>query len=105
VQRMESSSYARSSKTAEAAMDSSRMVQQETTWKQPEQMNGGYKGRYSNYNPHYSSSNLRRRHKQERRENSSDYYETESSPRPGVRVQRSNAQRRNDRKHQEEGEQ
>jgi hypothetical protein len=62
MQRMESSSYVRGSKTAEAAMDSARTVQQETTWKQPEQVqSGGYKGRDSNCDPHYSSSSSRRR--------------------------------------------
>jgi hypothetical protein len=35
MQRMESSSYARVSKTAKAAMDLARIVQQETTWKLP----------------------------------------------------------------------
>jgi hypothetical protein len=106
MQRMESSSYARGSKTAEAAMDSARIVQQETTWKQPEQVqSGGYKGRDSNYDPHYSSSSWRKRHKQDCRENSSDYYEGDSSPRLGGRVPRTNAPRRYDRKLQEDGEQ
>jgi hypothetical protein len=41
MQRMESSSYVWGSKTAEAAMDSTRTVQQETTWKQPEQEQSG----------------------------------------------------------------
>jgi hypothetical protein len=71
MQRMESSSYVRGSKTAEAAMDSARTIQQETTWKQPEQVqSGGYKGRDSNYDPLYSSSSLRRRREQDCRENS-----------------------------------
>jgi hypothetical protein len=106
MQRMKSSSYARGSKTAEAAMDSARTVQQETTGKQPEQVqSGGYKGRDSNYDPHYSSSSSRRRCKQDRRENRSDYYERDSSPRTGGRVSRTNAQRRYERKLQEDGEQ
>jgi hypothetical protein len=104
MQRMESSSYARVSKTAEAAMDSARIVQQVTTWKQPEQI-GGYKGRDSNYDPNYSSSSSRRRRKQDQRENSLDYYERDSSPRPGSRVPRTKAQRRYERKLQEDGEQ
>jgi hypothetical protein len=73
MQRIESSSYAQGSKTAEAAMDLARIVQQETTWKQPEQVqSGGYKGRDSIYDPHYSSSRSRRRRKQDCKENSSD---------------------------------
>jgi hypothetical protein len=106
MQRMESSSYVGGSKTAEAAMDSARTVQQETTWKQPDQVqSGGDKGRDSNYDPHYSSSSSRRRLEQDRRENSSDYYERDSSPRTGNRVLWKNAQRRYERKLQEDGEQ
>jgi hypothetical protein len=87
-------------------MDSARTEQQETTWKQPEQVqSGGYKGRYSNYDPHYSSSSSRRRREQDCRENSSDYYKRDSSPRTGSRVSRTNAQRRYERKLQEDGEQ
>jgi hypothetical protein len=83
MQRMELSSYARGSKTAEAAMDLAKTDQIEVNWKRPEQVqNGGYKGRDSNYNPFYYTSSLRRRREQDRRE-SSDYYEQDSSPRHG----------------------
>jgi hypothetical protein len=86
-------------------MDSARTVQQGTTWKQPKQVqSGGYKGRDYNYDPHYSSSSSRRRRKQDRRENSLDYYERDSSPRTGGRASRTNAQRRYERKQQEDGE-
>jgi hypothetical protein len=104
MQRMESTSYARGSKTAEATMDWARTDQQEVNWKQPEQVqSGGYKGRDSNYDPHYSSSSSRRRRQKDRRENSSDYYERDSSPR--TPASRTNAQRRHERRQQEDGEQ
>jgi hypothetical protein len=80
MQRMESSSYARGSKTAEAAMDSAKADQRDVSWKHPEQVSTGYKGRDSNYDPHYYTSSRNRRCEQDRRE-SSDYYEWDSSPR------------------------
>jgi hypothetical protein len=86
MQRIELSSYARGSKTAEAAMDSAKADQREVNWKRPKQV-GGFKGRDSNYDPHYYTSSSRNRRREQDRRESSDYYERDSSPRtPALRT-------------------
>jgi hypothetical protein len=100
MQIMESVSYARGSKTAEAAMGSTKTDQHDVRWKHPEQVSVN-RGRDSNYDPHYYTKEARnRRREQDRRERDSDYYNRNSSPRTPI----TNAQRRHDRRQQEDRE-
>jgi hypothetical protein len=69
MQRMEPVSYARGSKTVEAAMDSVKTDQHDVKWKYPDEKVGGYRGRDSNYDPNYYGREARyQRRDQEHRD-------------------------------------
>jgi hypothetical protein len=64
-------------------MDSAKTDQHDVKWKHPEEKVGVYRGRDSNYDPHYYTKEARnRRRKQDRRDRDSnrDYYNRDSSP-------------------------